>query len=257
MITVGLISDTHSGSPVGLTSNPRNKTQETLLDLYAKDCEWLGKCDYVIHLGDIIDGTDVKSRDLSTDQISEQVDDAVELMLMAKAKEYFLVAGTPYHTGGDGQMFDKMVINTLVKMRKRASFHTKLKLMAGWFLLQARHKTGSSSVPHGRHTSPSRSKTWDAINAAINSSNSGESCKLANLLVFGHVHYWTYAEDAQGAVMTLPCYQALGGVYGDMMCDGHIDIGCAKLYINEKNEGEWSWEKQLHRPKLVSRTVVR
>lgn len=256
MITVGLVSDKHSGATTGLTSNPRNKIQEKLLKLYEEDCKWMGKVDYLIDLGDCIDGMDLKSNDLSEDQISEQVDDAVELMTMVKAKEYFLLAGTPYHVNAGAQSLDRMVVNTLNRAKTKASYHDKLKLqLAGWFYLQARHKIGSSGIPHGRHTAPSRSKTWDGINAAIKSNATGKPVHLANLLVFGHVHYWTYCEDAQGAAMTMPSYQALGGKYGSMMCDGHVDIGMVKLKIGEK--GEWAWEKRTHQPGLVSRTVKR
>lgn len=256
MINIALTSDKHAGSATGLTTNPQNKIQEKLLSIYEADCEWLGKVDYHINLGDIIDGEDKKSRDLTCEDITEQIDEAVNLELMVKAKEHFLIAGTPYHVGSGGQHWDKGVVRSMAKAGAKASYHRKLKLLINdWFLIQARHKTGSSSVPHGRHTSPSRSKTWDAINAAINSNISGEACKLANLLVFGHVHYWTYCEDAQGAAMTMPCYQALGGKYGDTDCDGHIDIGCVKLCIGDK--GEWSWDKNLHRPKMISRTVKR
>lgn len=256
MITIGLISDKHSGATTGLTSKPKNKTQEKLLKLYKDDCKWLGKVDYLIDLGDCIDGQDLKSNDLSEDQISEQVDDACELMTMVKAKEYFLLSGTPYHTNAGAQSLDKMVVNTLNRAKFKISYHQKLKLqLSNWFYLQARHKIGASGIPHGRHTAPSRSKTWDAVNAAIKSSVSGEPCHLANLLVFGHVHYWTYCEDAQGAAMTMPCYQALGGKYGDSQCDGHIDIGVVKIEVCSK--GEWSYEKRIHTPNMISRTVKR
>jgi hypothetical protein len=256
MIKIGLVSDKHSGSRTGLTSNPDNPTQEKLLEIYQGDCAWLGKLDYLIDLGDCIDGQDLKSNDLTEDQVSEQVDDAATLMTMAKAKEYFMIAGTPYHTNAGAQRLDTLVCKMLNTSGKTCSYHQKLKLqVADWFYLQGRHKIGSSGIPHGRHTAPSRSKTWDAVNAAINASVTGEPCHLANLLAFGHVHYWTYCEDAQGAALTMPCYQALGGKYGDAMCDGHIDIGCVKIEIGSK--GEWAWEKRIHQPKMVSRTVKR
>jgi len=253
---IGIISDTHCGSTTGLTLNPRNNIQESLLKVYQSDCDWLGKCDILIHLGDIIDGEDLKSRDLTEDSLPHQVEDGVGIMLNIKAKEYMLIAGTPYHVSQAAQMWDEMVINLLTAAKKKASYHTKLKLeVAGWFYLQARHKVGSSGIPHGRFTSPARSKTWDAVNAAIKSNATGETVRLANLLVFGHVHYWTYAEDAQGAACTMPCYQALGSKYGNLMCDGHVDLGCLKVEIGEK--GEWSWEKRIHQPSMVSRTVKR
>jgi len=256
MITIGLVSDKHSGAATGLTSNPRNKIQEKLLKLYKEDCRWLGDVDYLIDLGDVIDGEDLKSRDITEDDISEQVEDAVKLLSMVNAKEYFLLAGTPYHVNQYAQSWDKAVVNALNHGKRTASYHTKLNLeVGGWFNIQARHKIGSSGIPHGRHTAAGRTRTWDAVNAAIKAYHTGKPIKLTNLLVFGHVHYWTYCEDAQAAAMTMPCYQAMGSKFGDMMCDGHIDLGMVKLHIGEK--GEWSWEKRLHLPDVTSRTLKR
>lgn len=253
---IGFISDTHSGSTTGLTVNPRNSIQEAVLKVYESDCAWLGKCDILIHLGDIIDGEDLKIRDLTENELPSQVTDAVETLRMVKAKEYMLIAGTPYHVSQGAQNWDKCVINQLTAAKVKASYHDKLKLqVSDWFYVQCRHKVGSSGIPHGRFTSPARSKTWDAVNAAIKANATGETVHLANLLVFGHVHYWTYAEDAQGAACTLPCYQALGGRYGSMMCDGHVDLGCLKVEVGAK--GEWSWEKRIHQPSMISRTVKR
>ena len=254
---IGIISDTHCGSTTGLTLSPVNDTQKKLLEVYQSDMEWMGKVDIAIHVGDIIDGEDLKSRDTTSGDIADQVKDAVAMWKLMRAKEYMLIAGTPYHTNSGAQSWDKGVVDQLNEWKKNsASYHTKLKLQVkDWFYLQARHKVGSSGIPHGRFTSPARSKTWDAVNAAIKANATGETVHLANLLVFGHVHYWTYAEDAQGAACTMPCYQALGGKYGNMMCDGHVDIGCLKIEIGEK--GEWSWEKRIHQPNMVSRTIHR
>lgn len=256
MITIGLVSDKHSGATTGLTSTPKNTVQKKLLKLYKEDCDWMGDVDYLVDLGDCIDGQDLKSNDLTTDQVSKQIEDAANLMTMIKAKEYFLLAGTPYHVNAGAQSLDCLVVSLLNERGCKASYHQKLKLqIANWFYLQARHKIGSSGIPHGRHTAPSRSKTWDAVNAAIRSNATGKPVHLANLLVFGHVHYWTYCEDAQGAAITMPSYQALGGKYGDSQCDGHVDIGMVKILVGEK--GDWSWEKRIHTPNMISRTVKR
>ena len=253
--TIGFISDTHCGAKTGLSTRPSNNIQRKLLGLYKETVEWMGRVDYLVHLGDIIDGDDIKSKDLSEHDLPEQIQDGCALLEMIDAGEYFLLAGTPYHVSQSAQMWDKMVVNLLNKGGRKASYHQKLKLKVDWFYCQCRHKIGSSGIAHGRYTAPARSKAWDATNAAIKSSRTGKAAKLANLLVFGHVHYWTYAEDAIGTAVTLPCWQALGSLYGDMCCDGHVDLGAFKVTIGER--GDWSWEKKLYLPSLESRTVKR
>ena len=103
-----LLGDFHCGSTTGLTSDPNNEIQEKLLQIYEGCIAKLGKKPNVVILnGDAIDGTDRKGKDVDTNIINDQINDAAKLLLMWDAvDEYIIVSGTPYHTSVDGEPLD-------------------------------------------------------------------------------------------------------------------------------------------------------
>ena len=91
-----------------------------------------------------------------------------------------------------------------------------------------------------------RAKLWNELNAVRNTE------EQADLLVFNHVHYYTYAGDSRSAAVTCPALQ-LWTEYGELECEGSIDVGMLKVEITEEGI---SWEPLLMPLEVVKHSVV-
>jgi len=262
-----MLADLHCGSTTGLAMKPQNAVQTALLDRYNDAIAWFGDApDVVLCNGDAIDGSDRKSHDVVTPDMYLQAEDAADALLAWDAtREYIIVSGTGYHTEADGQELDRMVCGYLSeKLRQRGnadvkvSYRRKLKTTVnGWFQLEARHKIGRSTIPWGRSTAQARAKYWQVITAALSARRSGKPVSWPHLLLFAHVHFWNVQEDAYGAVVSLPCWQALGGRYGEKEMDGHCDIGAMKLEIGATEDEGWGKSQRLYPAAATERTEHR
>ncbi len=250
-IVVVLESDYHAGSDTGLNPFPQTPIQKRVVEARQDAIKWAGeKPDYLIVAGDIVDGEQKRGRSaLDVPHLETQMDWGVNLLKMWKPKrQMVLVAGTQYHVGGDMIDAESVMAKRMKEGGRDCFFTRKLNMeINGWFRLEVRHYTGSSTIPHGRHTAAAKSRTWNVLNAAQRNG------KWPHLIVRAHVHYWQYSEDAWGASMTLPGWQALGGRYGDEICDGHVDMGLVKLRVGAKKEDGWAWEKKLYQAAVVDR----
>ncbi len=261
-----VLSDMHVGSKTGLTSTPSNPVQRQLVARWEDARRWYGAApDVVLVNGDAIDGQDRHARDIDENYMIDQAQKAAELLFEWGAKrEYIIRTGTRYHVSSDGEEMERFVVSHLQYLLAKAgrkvkvTFGRKLKTtINGWFVLEARHKIGRSSIPHGRGTAPARSKMWNVLNAALSASRGRKPVQWPHLIVYSHVHYWHYTEDAWGAVCTLPGWQAIGSKFGDEECSGHIDIGLLGLEVGATKEVGWSWEKRLYQAAVVDRTEHR
>ena len=260
-------ADFHCGSTTGLTLAPKNDIQRATLARYADAVAWLDcEPDVVLVNGDGWDGKDPKGKDVTNDDMVDQAMDCADLVVMQRPKkEVILVTGTRYHDQHKNQQFERVFAERVrtqmiekYDRRIRISVRRKLKTMINsWFMLEARHNIGGSSIPHGRATAPLRSQAWNVLNAAISARESGKPVKWPDLLVFAHRHYYMAAENAWGDVVVLPSWQALGGVYGDEICDGHVDLGLIKLRVGATKETGWSRKKRLYQAGVVPRLEAR
>lgn len=243
-----IVSDLHCGSEAGITPLASNQIQRQLYNRWADCIEHLGgKPDLLVCNGDAVDGLQSKGRGQGdSDWMARQIDHAAMLLSEWNAKQICIVSGTAYHTRAAASVdFEE-----LLAMQLKCRYERKLNIEAhGWFRLQCRHKIGGSGIPHGRFTAPNRSKAWGVMNAAQ------AGGKPPHLSVFSHVHYWGYSEDAFGATMTTPAWQAIGNVYGDTACDGHVDVGAVQLRVGKTQAEGWSWQKRLYPAAAADRTV--
>jgi len=260
---ISVMSDTHDGATTGLTTDPRNLVQARLLDRYKQAIEWLGcEPDIILHNGDGWDGKDKKSKDTTEEDMVKQAMDCADLIVMQKPKrEVILVTGTRYHVMNEDQAFDivcaeRIKTQMLLKYNRevKVSIRRKLKTTINdWFVLEARHFIGGSGIPHGRATAPLKSQTWNVLNAALSAKDGGGAPVWPHLMLFGHRHYYLAAENAWGDVVVLPAWSGLGSVYGDEICDGHVDIGLVKVVVQATEAEGWRRDKILFQAGVVQR----
>jgi hypothetical protein len=252
------IADLHAGSSTALTVNPRNEIQEKVLTLYEETITHFGpEPDVVLVNGDAIQGCSTRNRDVKIATATEQAVDAAQNIYKWKAKkEYIIIGGTGFHTESDGEDMDRFVCGELEKLLRadknvttKVTYYDKLKaVLNGWFRVEARHKIGASSIPHGRATSPMRSKMWNVLSAAAKAG--GGPVAMTHLFLFAHVHYYLRQEDDLGCVVILPCWQAIGNKYGSRECDGLITLGTTQLVVGEDT---WSLDTKRYSPAVVGR----
>jgi hypothetical protein len=265
--TWALLADLHNGATTGLTLNPVNLVQHAVLDRWKDALNWFGEePDVVLVNGDGWDGPDPKSNDVTEASVTKQARGCADIIVMLKPKkEVILITGTPYHVEHKGQTFD-LVVSDRIKLKMLEKYGRKIKVtirrkitttINGWFTLEARHSIGGSSIPHGRATSALRSQAWAVLNSALAAREAQEAPAWPDLMVFAHRHYYMASENAWGDVLILPCWSALGGKYGDEMCDGHVDLGLCKLIVGATKENGWKREKKLYQAGVVQRTESR
>lgn len=249
-------SDMHTGSAHGISSSPKNKTQKSLLDRWQDTIKFINRRpDLLVINGDAPDGQDKKCMSVEDTDVPRQVEDAFNLIMMWNPKRVVIVEGSAYHTG-DTVQYEKFLAKHISLAGVQCEFTTKFRArINGWFKFQARHKIGRSDVPYGQHTAPSRSQTHQVINAALEARETGKPVAWPHLSVFSHVHYWSFAETAKGAVVTTPCWKAIGDRYGDTQCDGHVDIGTFWFEVGATEKEGWTWHKRLYPARVEHHTV--
>jgi len=264
--TWALISDTHCGSPVGLTPYPQNPIQKRIFETWIDCIGWFGKRpDVVVHLGDISEGVNIKL-DIDDSRLVSQYEKSVtSLVMWGAVREYILLTGTRIHTHLQEQQLEEFAAS-MIREKHREIWNENVQVtilrklntrINGWFHMQGRHKVSRSIIPHGRATGPLRSLMWEVLNKALKAHYEKTGAKWADLLIWGHVHYYLFAQNSWGSVMTLPGWKAYGDKYGDEECDGSIDIGVIRLIIGETEEEGWSHQARTYHAAMVSRLVDR
>jgi len=211
--------------------------------------------DVLIVGGDANDGQDPKGRDVEVDNVPWQISEAEALLLEWQPKRIEVLAGTAYHTG-DTVQYETFLAGYFERRGIPTGFHWKLRARVnGWFKMQARHKMSRSVIPHGRHTGPSRMQAWQVINAAIEAREKREAVDWPELTIGGHCHYFAQAMTRMGTVIVAPCWKGIGDRFGDMECEGAVDVGIIRIDVGETEEEGWTWRPRLHLARLEHRTV--
>ena len=263
------IADLHGGSPVGLTPYPTNEFQQALLKRYDDSIAWYyanyGQPHVCVVVGDPTEGVDQKL-DIQDHSIISQYQNAAEAICLWNAsEEYIIITGTKVHTHLQHQQLEEILADKIKLVSQDwygttpiVSVRRKLKTRVNsWFEVQARHFISRSVIPHGRFTAPARSQMWEIMNSALRSFNKKEPAKWADLLMFGHAHYYTRTDNGYGETVILPSWKAIGDKFGDEICDGHIDIGCVGTFISDEDEKQWILRKRLYEASVISRTENR
>jgi hypothetical protein len=180
------------------------------------------KWDYLFSIGDLLDGKGEASggiEQLTTDR-KEQCDMVTEALKLARAQTIRMVRGTPYHVGKE-DTFEDFIADSL-----HAEIKDHFFLDVDGVIFDLKHKIGSSAIPHGRATSLLRSSLWSQLWAERGLAPNPD------ILIRGHVHYFTLVKDFYKTRFTMPCLQ-WDSRYGKLNCEGTIDLGVVEIVVDK------------------------
>lgn len=247
---VMVIADLHSGHNGGLTppdwdSRPGDaygsrvyglwQMRRKMWKAYAGWCAEL-QPDVLIVNGDAIDGKGKKSgsTELLTSDRTEQIDMAVACIKETNAKRIVMSYGTAYHTG-----YDEDWEKEIADKANAESIGGEDDLNVSGLIINYRHHSGRSSIPHGRGTPLARARLWNVLWA-----QRGEYPK-AKIIIRSHVHYHTYIGETDWVAISTPALQAYGSKYGTRIMESTVDFGV--IYIDVSENGEYIWDRRIQR----------
>lgn len=207
MKRIAFFSDLHAGSLYSVTPDEvqlevngtggaarytPNARQKKLREFWLQSLDEIGKVDACVCLGDMTDGSMIKSRgfELWTPSIHQQMRTAVDLLKEVKTKTYLGVDGSPYHAGSNPS-WDLGVIDAL-----GGTFGTDLVLNVEGKRLHLLHWTGFSKSAAGLHTSASSENVWQAANQKFYGD--------FDMTLRGHKHVFDRTVDLYGDKITVP-----------------------------------------------------
>lgn len=174
--------------------------------------------------GDCIDGREDKQggAELITNDRNVQSNMAVRCIQEWGARQVLMTYGTGYHVSSQAEDFEYNICN-----RVKGVIEGRLLFKVEGMTIDARHKIGSSSVPHGRATALLREMMWNLIKSVDH-----EEAK-ADIIIRSHVHYHIWIEQPGRVMFTTPALQLSRGRYGSRECTGETHWGAIRLTINK------------------------
>jgi len=238
-----VISDMHCGQIYGLTPpswqlEAEHEVYKDAMEYSYKSWIWyknalekLKPIDILIVNGDAIDGRGELNggRELITTDRFKQSKIAIEVIEEADAGNILMVKGTPYHVGKQ-ENYEEYIAEAVGADELR----NHLRVSVNGCVIDARHKVGRSSIPHGKFTPTARQLMWDSLKRDSGSAQS-------NILIRSHVHYFTMLAFSQNHLaITTPALQGITE-YGVRECEGNVDFGLVYFDINENGQFFNSW----------------
>lgn len=248
MKRVVVISDAHCGHRAGLTppgwqydascqDEDRRKfgeMQSAVWDWFAAEISALRPIDVLLCNGDMVDGKGERSG--GTEQLEhdmqKQAAMAAEVIGSIGAREVVMTYGTPYHTGCDTD-WEELVAE---KVGARSIGSHEWVDING-LVLDLKHFTSSSVIPHGRLTSVMRDMLWNMLWA-----RSGKQPD-AHVVIRSHVHYHRFAGEPGKLAIITPAMQSYGSKFGSRRCSGLVDIGFLSFDIEDRSN--WTWKAHI------------
>jgi len=239
-----VVSDMHCGHNCGLTpplwqfklinENPelkRNQYGAIQLELWQwymstmRDIKSEADVDILLLNGDCIDGKGQAAggTELITVDRNEQVEMANHCIKQWDAKDIVMTYGTSYHTGKD-EDFEETICKDVgaLSIKGEQFFEINGKTF------NAKHKIGSSGIPHGRFTAIAKSALWNRLWA------DAELSPKADVLIRSHVHFYVEVRNRDMYGIITPAMQAIGSKFGNRQCEGLIDVGLVVIDISKK-----------------------
>lgn len=225
-----LISDPHPGSIVGLTPpqywrKDLEGIQKPFWDWYAGNLKEYGPFDFVLGLGDAVEGegkkgtlgileTDVRKQALMAELIFAETG--------VGPKNWFLVRGTPYHTNGASEYEDKIADDTGCSIKNVQKLEIE-----GW-KIHTRHVIGRSDTAYGQAT-PMLKELARLEHEAFR-----DEKEAPDVVVRGHIHYELSVMRHGRLGIDCPCLQLpLDEHNGRRYMAWDYDVGFGVLELEE------------------------
>lgn len=242
-----VLSDFHCGSVIGLTppafddkTEPELKPQlwnmrRIIWNFFADTVDRMGKIDLLIVNGDAIDGKGEGSggTELLYADRATQVEMAAAAINHVGAETTLMSFGTSYHTG-KLEDWEEGVADKVDAEKISGEDNVNV----NGCIINYKHHTGRSSVPHGRSTAIAKDKLWNVLWA-----QRGEY-PLANIIIRSHVHYFNFCGSSDWLALTTPALQGYGSKVARRTV-GTVDIGL--VVFNIARNGQYTWKPMLLR----------
>lgn len=218
------LSDLHCGHVAGCTPGcVVNGEGFQPFEWIMQTLDELRPIDACVCLGDAIDGNGARSggTELSIVDRNEQAKIAAKILMQSMAKKYYMVCGTPYHSGPE-ECWDK-VVGEMVFAEKIAD---RMKISFQGIIFDLKHKVGTSSVPHGMFTSAAKSGFINSVEA-MRGADVG-----ADVFIRAHRHSYSLSKAKGQIHIVLPGLQC-GSRFCDRTVDDKPDFGLISVDIND------------------------
>ena len=261
-----VLGDLHSGHRSGLTpplyETDMDKSSDApgylrkqscirkgLWKFYTETLADIGPVDYAIIMGDCIEGKSRRTEgaELLTNDLEEQAHIAALALKEIKAKEIYMVRGTPYHVGASEEWENQVAIEISAAKIENEGHYEILGMN-----ISARHYIGNSSSPVSAVTPLKSAQIKQMLWAQR------KQQPTADLMLRAHVHRCDYigtpALGFQG--WTCPCLKGLGDRFAIRQMDGlPIDIGMLEVYV--KSKGDWGVVAHIAGLKTQAASVIK
>jgi len=195
-----------------------------------------GKIDVLLVNGDCIDGRSEKNggKELIINTRDEQCDMAAYIIRQIGADKIIMTYGTNYHVGSLEDWENN--IASAVKAAKIGAHE--------WFdvngvVFDAKHKVGTSGIPHGRATALLKADLWNIVWA-----DQGMQPR-ADVVVRSHAHYSISIRQPDGQCVILPALQGMGSDFGARQCEGTVHFGACWWDVTDKDN--WDYHPEVRK----------
>jgi predicted phosphodiesterase len=246
-----IMSDTHCGHKSGLTppawqSQPPESAPHAVLkgaalrsalwNWFAARVAEFQPINYLLHLGDCIDGRGEKSGgvELLTGDREEQSRMAALCIQEVKATDgIYMVYGTPYHVG-EAEDWENWVAREVKANKIEAEGHYEVNGLR----IAAKHFVGNSASPASKYTALSSAQVKQLLWAELGQQD------RADLILRGHVHRYARVEDEINCAAVCPPLQGLGSRFGVRQRDG-LPVSFGFLIADIESPQQWGLRKVL------------
>ena len=247
MATIIVESDYHSGHIAGLTppsywtgSGPWRKVQMELWRKRQAIIEEVGRPDLLILNGDLLDGKGTRSggtEELTTAMIT-QARMATECAMQWEAPHVAISRGTDYHVGWGGEDWEDDVAERVLTATRnihgkdaQVEIEDQLFIRHEGITIDAKHHSGSTSIPHGGGTAILKDKVWNEQWWL-----DGQGQPLADIILRSHCHwhegYWGFRSGKVWYAIRTPALQAKGTKFGKK-CSHRVDWGLIRIEVED------------------------
>jgi len=233
MKTLVIISDLHCGAYSGITppgyfvTKHAAEMKESWTE-YTRIIDKWKNPDVLLVNGDCIDGSQNKQggAELITTDRNVQCDIAEECISLWQPKEKIIMTyGSPYHVGAIAEDCEYAICKMLRAKGCDAEIEGNPIIDIEGFIIDARHKIGRSSIPHGQATPLLRAMMWAMINEA------NKTKPRVNMIVRSHTHYNLFIKRPGMRAVITPGLQLARGRFGSRECEGEIHWGALRYTI--------------------------